>query len=126
MPDEHAKPGPLKLPPSQNPETARAARRLRGHSTSDLWLPEGLWRELDDLRAEQLRVRSQVAAELASLDASVARFRDEDQAHQKKLRQAQRDGHTGAVEDKRTPAEPRQAERKAIEERIWAGAAVLA
>jgi hypothetical protein len=52
MPDEHAKPGPLKLPPSQNPETARAARRLRGHSTSDLWLPEGLWPELDDLRAE--------------------------------------------------------------------------
>jgi hypothetical protein len=118
--------GPLKLPPARNPEQGRIARRLRGHATSDQWLPEGLAPELDALRAEQLRLRGQVAAELASLSASAARFHAEDEDHRAKLRQAHRDGDTAPVEDLRTPADARQAEARAIEERVWAGAAVLA
>jgi hypothetical protein len=124
---DHQQPGPLVLPLSPpSPDAARAVReKLRGHSTAANWLPEGLWRELDQLRAEQLRVRDQVAAELDGLEDLGARFREEDKQHDRELRQAQRDGSPEAVEDRRTPPEERQAERAAIEERLWAGVMVI-
>jgi hypothetical protein len=84
-------------------EAGRVALKLRGHSTSDLWLrlPEGLsWPELDEIRAEHLRVRGQVAAELAALSTLGARFRDEDQQHDQDLRQAQRDANPALAEDR--------------------------
>jgi hypothetical protein len=120
--------GPLltKLPPPPTTEAARAVRRLGGHSTSALWLPEGLHPELDELRAEHLRVRDQVVAELTALGALARRFDAEKQQHDNKLRQAQRDGRPEAVEDNRTPLEQHQAERAAVEERLWAGVIVLA
>ncbi len=130
MSNEQTKTGPLKLqlsPP--NMEAARAVQKLRGsgsHSTSDLWLPEGLWPELDELRSEHLRVRSQVAAELTALEALDQRFREEDKQHEHKLCQAHRDGDPASVEDRRTPSEQREGEREAIEERLWAGVIVFA
>ena len=67
----------------------------------------------------------QVAAELDGLEALDARVREEDKQHDRDLRQAQRDGTPKAVEDRRTPSDQRQAERAAIEERLWAGVTVL-
>ena len=124
---DHQHLGPLVLPLSPpSADAARAVReKLRGHSTAPNWLPEGLWPEMDELRSEQLRVRNQIAAELAALDAVNARFRDEDRQHERQLRQAQRDGTPKAVEDRRTPPEQRQAERAEINERLWAGVIVL-
>ena len=120
-------PGPLVLPLSPpSADAARAVReKLRGHSTAANWLPEGLWPELDELRSEQLRVRDQVAVELAALDAVNGRFREEDRQHERQLRQAHRDSRPGSVKDARTPREQRQAESAAIEERLWAGVMVL-
>jgi hypothetical protein len=127
MNDRQAQSGPLKFPLAPpSAEAARAVESLRGHTTSDLWLVEGLWPELDAIRAEHLRVRSQVAAGLDALSEVDARFRQEDARHDRNLLQAQRDGNPALAEDHRTPPEQRQAERKAIEERIWAGAIVLA
>lgn len=126
MPD-HQQPGPLVLPLSPpSADAARAVReKLRGHSTAANWLPEGLWPELDELRSEQLRVRDQVVAELTALEALDARCSDEDQQHERQLRQAQRDGSPGSVKDARTPREQRQAARATAEERLWAGVTVL-
>jgi hypothetical protein len=122
--------GPLKLRDVPQPPTREASRALeslrRGHSTSDLWLPEGLWPELDAIRAEQIRVRSQAAAELSALAALDERFGAEDRDHADKLRQAQRDGDSGAIDDRRTPPGQRQAERRAIEESLWAALEILA
>jgi hypothetical protein len=116
MTAQQNKPGPLAFPLSP-PSTAAARavqKKLRGHSTAANWLHEGLWPELDELRREQLRLRDQVASELASLEASIARFRAEDEAHHRRLRQAQRDGHPRSVDDQRAPPDQRQAERAAI------------
>jgi hypothetical protein len=96
-------PGPLRPPAPPNVEAARSAQKLRGHSTSDRWLPEGLWRELDELRSEQLRVREQVGAELAALEAARARFAEDDKRQDEQLRQAVREGDS-PPKDKRTPA----------------------
>jgi hypothetical protein len=60
------------------------------------------------------------------MEASVARFRAEDDAHRARLRQAQGDGQTGPIEDERTSPEARQAELAGVDERVWAAAAVLA
>jgi hypothetical protein len=60
------------------------------------------------------------------MDARVARFRAEDEAHRTRLRQAQRDGQTGPIKDERTSPEARQAELAGVDERVWAAAAVLA
>ena len=103
-----------------------ARTNLRGHSTAANWLPDGLWPELDQLRAEQLRVREQVVTELTAREALQARFRAEDKQHEERLRQAHREGRPDSVEDRRTAVEQRQAERKAIEENLWAGVIVLA
>jgi hypothetical protein len=118
--------GPLRLPPPPTREAARALRRLGGYSTSALWLAEGLHPELDEQRGEHLRLRSQVLAELDALAALHARFLEEDEQHKSKLRQAQRDGTVDAVEDDRTPLDQQQAERAAVEERLWAGVSILA
>lgn len=128
MSDCHNQEGPLRLPPSPpSPAASRAVReKLRGHSTAANWLPEGVWPELDELRGEQLRVRGQVVAELTALEAVESRFRAEDEQHEQQLRQAHRDGRPGSVEDRRTPPDQRQAERAAVEERLWAGVVVLA
>jgi len=100
--------------------------RLKGHTTSARLLPEGEFPLLDELRGEQLRLRSQVAADLDVLAALDARFKAEDEQHAERLRQAQRDGTPESVEDRRTPSEQRGAERAAIEERMRAGAQVFA
>jgi hypothetical protein len=117
--------GPLRLPPPPTREATRAVRRLPGHSTSPLWLAEGLHPELDELRAEHLRLRSQVAAELEALAALDADFRNEDQEHDRDLRQAQREGSPEAVADERTPLDQRQAKRASVQERLWAGVIVM-
>lgn len=103
-------PGPLRLPPPPNVEAALAQQKLRGHSTSDRWLPQGLWPELEELRSEQLRLRHQVGTELAALEAARTRFRKQDERHEFALRQAQRDGRPDSVKDRRTPSAKRQAE----------------
>jgi hypothetical protein len=129
MTDQPSQPGPLALTLSAaqpSPEAIRAIRKLRGHSTSALWLPQGLWPELDELRAKHLRVREQVAAEQAALKAIDARFRDEDRQHELGLRQAHRDGHPDSVEDQRTPPEQRRAQRAEVYERLSAGIIVFA
>jgi hypothetical protein len=118
--------GLLKLPPPPTKEAARAVRSLAGHSTSTLWLAEGLHPELDELRAEHLRIRGQVVAELEALVALHVRFREEDEQHKSKLRQAQRAGTVDAVDDDRTPLDQQQAERAAVEDRLWAGVSILA
>jgi hypothetical protein len=52
--------GPLPLPqtPSLHLKARRLGERLRGHTTSDLWLVEGLSPELDQLREEHLAPRA--------------------------------------------------------------------
>jgi hypothetical protein len=122
-----SKPGPLRLPPPPNNEAAKAVRRLGGHSTSESWLPEDTgWPELNELRAEQLRIRDQIVAELWSLETLLASFHEEDRAHDRELGQAHRDGDPMSVEDCRTPKEQRLAERAEVEERLWNGVIVLA
>ncbi len=118
--------GPLRLPQPPDPAAHRALASLKGHTTSPVWLPEGVWPELDDLRNEQLRLRAQVASDLQALDALAAGFRKEDAEHGERLRQAHRDGNLAAVKDRRTPAAKRASERAAIEERLWAGLQVFA
>jgi len=104
--------------------------RLRGHTTSAHWLPEGLAPELDELRAEQLRLRSQIAAERDALRALTARFTQEDAEFAQALREAYRSGTADSPakppDDRRTPAEQRAAESGAATERLWAAAEVLA
>jgi hypothetical protein len=117
--------GPLVLPAPPSRDAARAARSLRGHSTSARWLPEGVHPELDAIRAEHLRVRGQVVAELTALGALSERFAAEDREHDLALRQAQRQGTPDVMEDRRTSGDQRQAELEAIEERLWAGVVVL-
>ncbi|MBN1529437.1 MAG: hypothetical protein JW895_10280 [Thermoleophilaceae bacterium] len=123
--ETEAKPLRLTLPP-RTKENARALRRLRGHSTAPNWIPAGLSGELDALRGEHLRLLGQVAAELAALDATSARFRREDQDHARALREAQRDGVPDSVEDTRTSTADRRSVLVAITERYWAAVAVLA
>jgi hypothetical protein len=72
-------------------------------------------------RAEHLRVRDQVVAELTALDSLDARFRDEDKRHEDQLREAHRGWPTDRVTDDRTPPQKRQCERAVIEERLSAG-----
>jgi hypothetical protein len=119
--------GPLTFPPA--PASVRwgqLADRLRGHTTSVDWLPEGLWPELDSLRVEHQRLRGQVAAELDGLAALDSKNLREDAQHADALRQAHREGTPNSVKDERTPTEERAAARAAIEERLWAGVQVLA
>ncbi len=124
---DHQQQGPLVLPLSPpSADAARAVReQLRGHSTSANWLPEGLWPELDELRAEQLRVRNQIAAELAALDAVNTRFRDEDRQHERQLRQAQRDGTPWVGQGRPHPARATASGTRRSEERLWAGVMVF-
>jgi hypothetical protein len=123
----HETPGPLKIPMPPDVATRRAVtEKLHGHTTAASWLPEGIWPELDELRAEQLRLRAQVAAEVHALENLVRKFSREDSEHNKRLREAQRAGTVDSVEDRRTPAEQRAAERGLIEERLWAGVHVFA
>lgn len=77
------------LPPPPDVRTRLAlTERLQGHTTSESWLPAGIWRELDALRDEQLRHRRQVVEVLEALNALDARFKQEDAEHTQALRQA--------------------------------------
>jgi hypothetical protein len=124
--DENSNGGPLKIPAPRLVKTRRALQRLYGHTTSDAWIPEGLWPELDELRPEHLRLRGQVADQLEALDALAKKHSAEDAAHSARLRQAHRDGTLGGVKDPRTPSEERAAEREAIQTVLEAGIEVLA
>ena len=127
MPEEQIPEGPITWPlPPPNEAAMRAVReKLRGHATAANWLPEGLWPELDELRHEHLRVRHQVAGEVAALKALEDRFREEDRCYERGLQQAQREDRLEAVEDRRTPSEKRRADQATIAERLWAGVIVL-
>jgi hypothetical protein len=117
---------PLRLPLARpDAAAARAAEKLKGHSTSADWLPQGLWPALDRLRAEHLRLRGQVADELAALAELNQDVRDEDAAHAERLREAHRAGRPDAVDDLHTPEEERTARHAAIEQRLWDGVVVL-
>lgn len=111
---------PLRLPASAPSVEARRTvnERLRGHSKSPAWRPEGLWPELDEIRAEQLRVLGQVATELEALETLTARFRAEDDQYERALRQAQRDGTAGQLQDRRVPSEERHAQLVEVGERF--------
>jgi hypothetical protein len=127
MTNEEQFQGTLKVPLPPDPKARTVmTEQLRGYTTSDRWLPEGMWPALDELRTEQLRLRAQVAADLSALNDLATRFRVEDLEHQERLRQAYRGGIPGAVEDTRTPSDQRAAGRAAAEEHVWAGAHVLA
>lgn len=95
--------------------------RLHGHTTSERWLPEGLWPELDKVRDDQLRLCGQVAANIAALDQLAERFKAEDDEHAEQLRQAHPDGAPASAEDRRTPPDQRASKRAVIEEVLWAG-----
>jgi hypothetical protein len=76
----------------------------------------------DDLEAPD----PQVAEALEAIEELERRYRQEDKEHQERLQDAQRQGRTSGLKDKRTPPEKRQAELAAAEERAWAAALVLA
>ena len=111
--------------PPDVPTRLALTNRLHGHTTSESFLPEGVWPELDELREEALRHRRQVVAHLEARKALLAGYAAEDKAHTEALRQAARDGAT-PPEDARTAPEQRDRERTAIEERLWAGVQVFA
>jgi hypothetical protein len=121
--------GPLLslLPP---PPDARMrtmlVERLGGHTTSEQWLPAGLWDELDQVRDRHLKVRSRVLAELRTLRGLESKFAKEDRDYDARLRDAHRTGDPGKVKDRRTAVEKRTAQRDAVERRLWAGVTVLA
>jgi hypothetical protein len=121
--------GPLNLalgPPLSQEAATAAWKVLRGHATAANWIVEGLSSELDALHDEHLRIRSQLAGELDELAALDAQARVEDKQHGQKLLQAHRDGRPPAeVEDQRTPAGQREAERAEVAERRDAGIVVL-
>jgi len=94
-------------------------KSLQGHTTSSTFLPQGLWPELDDARAEQLRLRAQAIAILEERNVLLARHSNEDEAHAEALRQAARAG-ARVPEDARTAPEQRARELTAIDERLWA------
>jgi hypothetical protein len=124
MSDRH--PGPLVLPLSPpSTEAARAVRqRLQGHSTAGNWLPEGLWPELDAIRSEHLRIRSQVVAQLDALEELQRRSQAGDKQHAERLRQAHREtGKPDQVKDRRTL--PRRGKPSARQSRRSCGAAFL-
>jgi hypothetical protein len=78
--------GPLFLPLPQTPslhlKARRLGERLRAHTTSDLWLVEGVSLELDALREEHLARRSRLAAAVQATDDLTARFAREDREHE--------------------------------------------
>ena len=113
------------FPRPPDPATHKTFQRIAGHATSAQWLPEGLSRELDELRAEQLERRAGLAADLAAVSALAEGFVKEDRDRQTELRQAARDGGAPPP-DGRTRAEERISQRTQIEERIWAGVHVYA
>jgi hypothetical protein len=100
--------------------------RLGGHTTSEQWLPAGLWDELDRVRDRHVTVRSRVLAELRTLRGLESKFAKEDRDYDARLRDAHRTGDPGTVKDKRTAVEKRTAQRDAVERRLWAGVTVLA
>ncbi len=122
---------PLTLPmPSEPALRAKMARRglaqrLAGFVTSPRWLPEGLFPELDKLRAEHVRLTRRAAAELGTLNDLVARFKGEDDEYNRLLRDAVQAG-MGTPEDGRTPAQQRAEQRAQAEQRLWATLEVLA
>lgn len=124
----HYHQGPLAIPfRAPSAEAVIAVQdKLRGHATSDDWIPEGLFLELDEIRSEQLRLRDQCLAEVDAHKKQEVRFSDENKRYEEELQQAHRDGHPGSVKDDRTPEGEREAERTRIAKRFWAGYLVLA
>jgi hypothetical protein len=117
---------PLRFPPPRRTIARRALERLRGHTTAPTWLAEGLSPGLEELRAQLLRHQSKAAADIEALDALSRRHRREDREHQERLEAAFAAGSAKEPEDRRTPAQQREAERDAILERIEAGIVVMA
>lgn len=124
IPDSGSILGLLPAPPDVRTRLL-LAENLRGLTTAESWLPEGLWPELDDLREEHLRFRRQVVAVIEERASLLARYAAEDKDHVEALRQAARDG-VRPPDDGRTPPDERERQRTAIEERLWAGIAVMA
>ena len=117
--------GPLHFPPPPTTDSARALDALKGHTTSDAWLPAEVWPALDSARDKHLHLRSQVAADLDALRSLTRRNRQEDVDHQEALREAYRRDAPPPPDD-RTTSEQRATERASIEERLWARVVVWA
>jgi hypothetical protein len=120
-------PLPLSLPqaPSLHLKARRLGERLRGHTTSDLWLLEGLSPELDAAREEHLERRSRLAAVIREMRDLAARFSRENAEHEAKLLDAAREGKEEPA-DTRTSPERRGALRIACDERYIAAMEALA
>jgi len=118
--------GPLIFPAPAGPGTLDVIRsKLQGHVTSARWLPEGMWAELDEIRAEHLRVRSQVQRDIDAWHALRASHQAEEAKYATALTEAHRAG-IEPPEDCRTPQDQRAAERERIERSMWSGVKVLA
>lgn len=121
----------LRLVMPTTPALQRTAGRLmvklRSFTTSSLWIAPGLSPELDALRDRQIKLRSQIAAELAAARDLTARFADEDATWKDTLKASYRPGAKtqNPPKDTRTPAVDRAAALTAVEERLWSAAEVL-
>ena len=112
--------------PPDGETSALLTSKLSGHFTSARWLPADTgWPELDAIRDEHLRVRGQVADDLARLSKLFNTYAAEDASYQDALTHSHRLG-VDPPEDNRTSAEARAAAREGIEMSLWAGARVLA
>jgi hypothetical protein len=119
--------GSLVFPLSQPSTEAHRAifeKLGRGHATAANWMPQGLDPELDELRAEQLRIRKKAVGELAEVAALDAAHRDEDEAAAKERVDAAREGRAERPV-KVTPHDDRRDQRRAIEERLDASVIVF-
>jgi hypothetical protein len=118
-------PGPLRFP--RAPEYTRhrrALERLRGHTTSPAWIPEGLSSELDALREQMLQLRARAQESIDEITALDRRWRTEAREHDLASKHAARTGTE--VEDRRTDLGERYAAEEPHVERLWATVEVLA
>jgi hypothetical protein len=116
--------GPLQLPLGRTVHERLTAERLKGHLTSDLWLPQGAWADLDPLRDEHLLLRERLAGELNALAELYAEFAVEDATHRQALKRSMADGEE--LHDERTPGADRdQAVQDALD-KVWLRIEVLA
>lgn len=98
--------------------------QLHGHTSSDRWLPSGLWPELDGLRERHLKLRAQAIAEADRVRAVAEQHKREDSEHSKALAAAFREGGS-QPDDTRTPAVERAAQLAGAQERMWTAARIL-
>lgn len=124
--------GPIPLLQPKDPglqvRVARAdvARRLAGHSTARTWLPADTgFPAVDRLREQHLRLRDQLAAARMAQAALEQRIAGQDKQYGMALQAALRGGRDDVTDDRLSPEE-QHAQRKAVEERVWAAALALA